>query len=653
MPDFRISPISIVNQIKSNLQDRYDSGYPILKELLQNADDAEAQRFRLDVLPGWPNAVNPLLCGPGLFVANDGVFRQQDESGITSFGESSKAADSAAIGKFGFGQKAVFHLCDAFIVYARRENGAPFSTVVNPFLEVDVEGNISRQWERLEPADVELLGGKVAADFPDRHLVLWLPLRREGTQPAPGVGFSSNMPSAKEAIRELIRHDDLRVLLTTLRHLKSIEILENGESRCALKLDVARGRFVGPNRLSDAVHVFGGKIEGAQDRSTASFVGREAMAFDGRLADLKRTPYWPQTITVLSPRPVPEKGEPHGAATLLRIPHKETARSTPAQLRISWAVFLPISDASDIIIPLDDRALGEFRLLLHGYFFLDSGRRQIEGLDAAVETGAPADSTTLRRAWNAELRDSVVLPLLPNLVRDALDAGIVTSSELTQLVSALARDDWFRENGEAICRKHALVRVLEGSAIVWRVVPSVDVLRPLPGSVADNPQRFRELFTTIEMWAQSTGSQLVVDTRTALIPKPIRWTATELAAIFSGLSPRVFQSRDSARLLVAFLEMATLGDAERSAIGPHMVTALRAAMQEPQALAPSETIKSALAHVPHGALFPLPPSVENRQVLRALPVSAMATSTRSWSSVSASSIDRSYRWKSSQLSQFH
>jgi hypothetical protein len=46
MPDFHISPISIVNQIKSNLQDRYDSGYPILKELLQNADDAEAGRFR-------------------------------------------------------------------------------------------------------------------------------------------------------------------------------------------------------------------------------------------------------------------------------------------------------------------------------------------------------------------------------------------------------------------------------------------------------------------------------------------------------------------------------------------------------------------------------------------------------------------------------
>lgn len=619
MPDFHISPISIVNQIKSNLQDRYDSGYPILKELLQNADDAEAQRFRLDVLPGWPDAVHPLLRGPGLLVANDGFFRKQDEGGITSFGESSKAADNAAIGKFGFGQKAVFHLCDAFIVYARREDGDTFSTVVNPFLEVDVAGNISRQWEPLELADVGFLGGEVVSDFPDRYLVLWLPLRRESIQPAPGVGFSSNMPSAAETIRELVRPDDLRAVLTTLRHLKSIEILENGKTRCALELDAAHGRFVGPNRLGDGVNTFGGKIEVGPERSTASFVGREAMALDGRLAELKSTPHWPQTITVLSPQPVPEKGEPHGAATLLRIPRGGTERAMPARLRISWAVFLPISDESSIDIPLDhDGALGQFRLLLHGYFFLDSGRRQIEGLKASVETDLPADATALRRAWNAELRDSVVLPLLPTLLRDALGEAMIASSELTQLVSALARHEWFRRHREAICRENALVRVLEGQAVVWRVVRSGDALRPLPASVADTQQRIGELFGTIGAWADSSGVRLVVDASAGLSAQPIRWTGEDLGAVFSSLSPRAFQSRDLSRLLVDFLDIAMLGDVENSVIGPHMVAALRTAMVETQTLAPSEFVKSALAHIPHSALFPLPPSVENRQVLRAL-----------------------------------
>jgi hypothetical protein len=239
MPDFRVSPISIVNQIKSNLQDRYDSGYPVLKELLQNADDAGARRFRLDALPGWRTAANPLLRGPGLLVVNDGEFRKDDERGIISFGESGKATDSAAIGKFGLGQKAVFHLCDAFVVYAYGGN-EPFSTVVNPFLGVDVDGNVSRQWEPpsangLVETDLKLLRLEVSANFPDGCLALWLPFRREGLRPATGVGFSSNFPSASGTIAELANPDDLRVLLTALRHLESVDIV--GRPRGATEHD--------------------------------------------------------------------------------------------------------------------------------------------------------------------------------------------------------------------------------------------------------------------------------------------------------------------------------------------------------------------------------------------------------------------------------
>ncbi|MEP4033076.1 hypothetical protein [Roseibium polysiphoniae] len=623
MPDYIDDPISKLDQIKSNLRDRYDSGYPILKELLQNADDAEeARRFRLDALPGWRTAANPLLRGPGLLVVNDGIFRKEDERGILSFGASGKASDSAAAGKFGFGQKAVFHICDAFIVHAQRKNGETFSTVVNPFLRVKIEGNISEQWEppdgTLDPADIGFLKGEIASDFPDCHLVLWLPLRREGIRPAPGVGFSSDIPSAEQMIEGLIRPDDLRVLLTTLRRLKSIEMRQDGKLLCGLELDDTRGRFLGPDRLKDSVRSFGGAIGNTADRSTAPVVGREAMVLDGRLAELKRTPHWPRTITIFSPQPVPEKGEPHGAATLLRIPHEGITCTAPAQLRISWAVFLPISDESDTIVSLGDSTLGEFRLLLHGYFFLDSGRREIEGLNASVETNMPADATALRRAWNAELRDSVVLPLLPTLLRDALGEAMVTSSELTQLVSALARHDWFQHNREAVCREHALVRVLEGAAIVWRVVRSEDALRPLPASVAETPQRIGDLFRTIGEWSNSSDAHLVVDSRAGLSAQPIRWSRADLGAVFSGLSQRAFQSRDLSRLLVNFLDIAMLGSAEQSIIGPHIVAALRTAMAEAQALAPSELVKSALSHVPHGALFPLPRSVENRQVLRAL-----------------------------------
>jgi Family of unknown function (DUF5681) len=129
MPEFRVSPISIVDQIKGNLQDRYRSGYPILKELLQNADDSEA------------------------------------------------------LGKFGFGQKAVFHLCDAFIRLRAPEQRALQHRGQSFLLGVDVDGNVSSQWEPpngdgLAQADLKLISEAVSRDFPERWLAPWLPLRR-------------------------------------------------------------------------------------------------------------------------------------------------------------------------------------------------------------------------------------------------------------------------------------------------------------------------------------------------------------------------------------------------------------------------------------------------------------------------------------------
>lgn len=41
------------NLIANNLQDRYKSGFPILKELIQNADDAKARRLVFGLHPGF------------------------------------------------------------------------------------------------------------------------------------------------------------------------------------------------------------------------------------------------------------------------------------------------------------------------------------------------------------------------------------------------------------------------------------------------------------------------------------------------------------------------------------------------------------------------------------------------------------------------
>ena len=311
MPSYVPDPLAIVSLIKRNIQDRYASGYPILKELLQNADDARARLFSLDALPGWPAAGNPLLQGPGLLVANDGEFSPKDRKGILAFGDSVKAADRAAIGRFGLGQKAVFHLCDAFVVHAFDEDRAErFSSVVNPFLEVDVPGNVTKTWEELQDDDIDRL--RDCREAGRRALFLWLPFRRPDLRPAPDIGFSRDEPQLGNTVRELARTDELLVLLSALRNLESIEILENGRTLCAVH---ARGadRLLGPDAWQEGERSFGGRI-GVQangaDARVAPFVGREATLPSSRPAALRKSDHWPRTITIQKTER--EKGEPHG-----------------------------------------------------------------------------------------------------------------------------------------------------------------------------------------------------------------------------------------------------------------------------------------------------------------------------------------------------
>ena len=634
MPDFTVSPLSVVNQIKSNLQDRYDSGFPILKELLQNADDAGARRFRLDGRCGWPEAKNPLLQGPGLLVVNDGKFRQNDRRDILAFGVSGKATDHAAIGKFGLGQKAVFHLCDAFVVYAFDENQQePFSKIVNPFLRVDVPDNVTRRWECLRDSDVECLSRAVSADFRDRGFVLWLPFRSESLRPAPDLAFSSNRPSIPEMVDGLAKTEELQTLLTILRHLRSIEIRrhDRGDSApttcCFVRMRERTERLRGPQELRATRQRFGGAIHHKDANKPAPFVGREETNPNDRLATLQRSEHWPKANSVLDARPKPEKGEPHGAATLLRTRNDPGLK--PNELTISWAVFLPISDQENTALPIRHHAasgrsrdasdLGRFRLLLHGYFFLDSGRRRIDGLTQSAPTGAPSSHTELHRAWNVELRDSVVLPLIPAVLNDALDSKMVTPVELAALTAAIAQDDWFKHNRRAICRHAALVRVLNAPAVVtWRLVPAGTAIRPLPQSVNNHPERVQELFEEVHPWAVERGIMLCVDASASLAAEPMHWTAEELDSLFSGLTSRVFSSRALASLLVDFLHLAVSDDDHRRATAPHIVRALRAALCDTTPLAPSEHLAGILEHVPHTALFPLPTAVEHRQVLQAL-----------------------------------
>ena len=99
------------------------TGYPrditILKELLQNADDAGATEIHFILDPRqhktqsiFEDSWKPLQ-GPGLLVYNNKPFTEADMKGIQNLGEGSKGDDPTKTGQYGIGFNCVYHLTDA------------------------------------------------------------------------------------------------------------------------------------------------------------------------------------------------------------------------------------------------------------------------------------------------------------------------------------------------------------------------------------------------------------------------------------------------------------------------------------------------------------------------------------------------------------
>ena len=98
----------------------YTDGFAVPKELIQNADDAGATevKFLYDERTNQ-DAITCLLdqgmkdChGPALWVYNDATFKDEDFVNITKLNETTKAHDTAKIGRFGLGFNAVYNLTD-------------------------------------------------------------------------------------------------------------------------------------------------------------------------------------------------------------------------------------------------------------------------------------------------------------------------------------------------------------------------------------------------------------------------------------------------------------------------------------------------------------------------------------------------------------
>jgi hypothetical protein len=490
-PDARIvrSALDEVKAIQTLLSDVYKDagdGRTLLRELVQNADDAGAERLVFAVLErGWPEAANSLLWGPALVVANDGPFPAKDRDALHRALGGSKAEETGKVGRFGVGLKSVFHICEA-LVYVGADGRTLRPGALNPWAGTGDGGDadpIHPDWDSIDDEDLERLreiANLLLGSF-DRGFLQWVPLRRSqhlDRAQDRQYGLGQVCPAPHQVAAWFGRRASLALLLAQCGHLRSIEADRVADpaglhARTTLarvaRPAFNRGAWVGRHD-DDAPapdRTFAGRIEEA-DRGW-SVVGIEALGLETvrslRLADdWPRDPHWRDGRSVWIPR----KALAHAAVTVLR-PDNDAADRCGARLR--WAVFLPLDDDPNPRSSAVVEAVGHgsdsaaWDIVMHGYFWPSHDRRSIPGV---TDDDSGTGDNAVRHHWNRAVRDQLLLPLFPKALANAV--ADIPEGVARQLLSAIAASRTIATHLHAVTKRDALLPVVTYAGVRW--IPS-------------------------------------------------------------------------------------------------------------------------------------------------------------------------------------
>ncbi|XP_053401273.1 sacsin-like [Mercenaria mercenaria] len=227
---------SLVTRLTGILQD-YPCDSSIMKELIQNADDAGATEIYF--IKNYANHSTKKifgkegLQGPSLCIFNDSYFTEEDFHGIRNLGIGSKREDPLKTGQYGIGFNAVYHLTDvpSFLTKGPGLGKGGQLCIFDPMMEY-LEGHITNENPGIK-CDAELM----EESFPDmlhgypvisnietsgKGTIFRLPLRQSRSD------ISNNVVSV-ERMDELIEtfKKDMFESLLFLKSIKCIKVLNN------------------------------------------------------------------------------------------------------------------------------------------------------------------------------------------------------------------------------------------------------------------------------------------------------------------------------------------------------------------------------------------------------------------------------------------
>ena len=547
-----------------------DGIFPIVKELVQNAEDANARQLVFALIRGLPNAIHPLLRAPALLAINDGGFDLENARAIREMGLSSKAADSSSIGKFGLGMKSVFYLSEVFFFVAFDENGQQFDADLrSPW---SAEDGPHQDWDKFDPADVGRIADHVKSlAWNSRWFCLWLPLRRECD--LNGIAPIESYYPGEMAQDELLgpsQAEQLSVLMPMLSHLSRIEF-RVGDATHNVHTEIRVGetstRRTSLSKFTELPsgkpHLFNGEVNSRVDSKAyhSIYAGIELRPIDERLQALAQNDKWPKRFATDKATgkssQVPEKAHSHSAICFTA----SQCSAKKARLKLHWSVFLPLGTSEELPLPGCEWSID---LFLHGWFFPNSGRTEVEGLtDDCPPLDQLPDSSSVRRAWNHCLARRGTLPLIPAALAQFVEHSKWDSTVTVAVTRTLQHSPLFGRFSGEICRDRSwLLRLTSDSRLLWQTVPSTSHYFEFPE--LGDAINLNLLFKALPSLREQLESRVVVFCGDPLLTaaEPSRWTTESIRELLLTAVPEaIFASEALLSWLTTLLDDCAQQDA--------------------------------------------------------------------------------------------
>lgn len=402
-----------INQ-KLSVSYKYGDGFPVLKELIQNADDAGASELRIYIVDGIREAKTSLLRQPAIIIYNDGEFKEEHLNNILTISVDSKTTDKSKIGRYGLGMKSIFHICDAFIFAICKKPDFPDIKVdcISPWAPNDKDHdylNFPTDEERL------LIIKNIPFDLKKENgFVLYLPIQEPGKQHViQEHKISKDKPFG-------IIEDVLNNIGTTLPLLcevspsKTLKIVKYYVSLKDCKTVTVDNK----KKIIEIDNT-------AKKRKEHYCVYNADISNEtiNKFKALTENENWNQRE---------EKKDVKPEITFELIRNENDKK----ELNFKYCVYLPMEEPK--ISPVKVNTRNGFTVLVHGNFAIDSGRRGFIGFSTLLnkqEDTVIEGTESLQIMWNKILAQEIMFPEFPKFLQNCIDEELLICNKSTDEVS--------------------------------------------------------------------------------------------------------------------------------------------------------------------------------------------------------------------------